>query len=41
MTSKTDRVATAMAAKRAELIHLPLARIWDQLAAVAIATAEA
>jgi hypothetical protein len=39
MTTLTKRVAAAMEAKRAELINQPLARIWEELATVAIATA--
>ena len=35
-TATIKRVATAMAARRSELINQPLARIWDDLASVAI-----
>lgn len=39
MTTLTTLVAAAMEAKRAELINQPLARIWQDLAAVAVETA--
>lgn len=33
---RVERAAEAMAAKRAELVHAPLARIYDELARAAI-----
>jgi hypothetical protein len=39
VTNLTTRVAAAMEIKRAELINQPLARIWQDLAAVAVETA--
>jgi hypothetical protein len=36
MTTLTKRVAAAMEAKRAELINQPLARVWEELASVAV-----
>lgn len=36
MRDLQDRIAKAMEAKRAELINQPLARIWPELALVAI-----